>query len=134
MSLSALFARRFRGVRLVNLWGGGVLLVLVVALYLIKILAGGQRADIAHTEAAIADEQRQIRLLQAEVAYLERPNRIERLSERYLGLQPQSGKQEAEVGELQQIAQGGLSPAKDDARAGAGAANANEANGGGAGR
>lgn len=106
MSISALFTRRIRGVRLVNLWGAGLLLVLVIGLYLIKTFAGGERADIAQTEAQIADEQHKIRLLHAELAYLEQPARIERLSEQYLGMQPASGKHETDVAALGQIAQG----------------------------
>ena len=41
MSIAALFTRRVRGVRLVNLWGAGLLLVLVLSLYLVKTFAGG---------------------------------------------------------------------------------------------
>ncbi len=107
MSLGALFARRVRGVRLVNLWGAGLLLVLVVGLYLIKTFAGGERADIARTELQIEGEQRRIRLLHAEVAYLEQPERIQKLSEQYLGLQPASGKQDADLRNLDTIARGG---------------------------
>jgi cell division protein FtsL len=107
MRFSALFTRRVRGVRLVNLWGAGLLLVLVVGLYLIKTFASGERADIARTELQIADERRRIRLLQAEVAYLEQPIRIERLSEQYLGLQPESGKQEVGAGNLEKVAHAG---------------------------
>ena len=104
MSLGALFTRRVRGVRLVNLWAVGLLLVLVLGLYLVKTFAGGERADIASTELQIADEQHKIRLLHAELAYLEQPARIERLSERYLGMMPASGKHETSVGDLGQIA------------------------------
>ena len=104
MSFSALFTRRVRGVRLVNVWGLGVLLVLVVGLYLVKTFASGERADIASTEMQIADEQRKIRLLHAELAYLEQPARIERLSQQYLGMQPASGKHETSVESLEQIA------------------------------
>ena len=107
MSLAALFKRRVRGVRVVNLWGCGLLLVLVVSLYLLKTFAGGERADIARTEDQIADEHRRIRLLNAEVAYLEQPMRIKRLSETYLNLQPISGRREAPVDALPQLAQGG---------------------------
>jgi len=103
MSISALFARRIRGVRLVNLWGAGLLLVLVVTLYLLKTFAGGERADIAATEVQIAGEQRKIRLLHAELAYLEQPARIEHLSEQYLGMRPASGKHETTVDSLGQI-------------------------------
>jgi hypothetical protein len=109
MKLSALFTHRVRGVRLVNLWGAGVLLVLVVGLYLVKTFASDEGADIARTEAQIADEHRRIRLLGAELAYLEQPGRIDALSRRYLGLEPLSGKREASVGELQAIA---LKPAQ----------------------
>ena len=104
MSISALFTRRIRGVRLVNVWGAGLLLVLVIALYLIKTFAGGERADIAQTEQQIADEQHSIRLLHAELAYLEQPARIERLSEQYLGMQPAAGKHETSVDGLGVIA------------------------------
>ncbi len=102
--------RRIRGVRLVNLWGVGLLLVLVVGLYLMKTFAGGERADIDRAEAQIADEQHKIRLLQAEVAYLEQPERIGRLSQQYLGLQPTPGKHEAKVGDLQQISHSAAEP------------------------
>ena len=103
MSVSNLFTRRIRGIRLVNLWGAGLLLVLVVTLYLLKTFAGGERADIASTEMQIADEQRKIRLLHAELAYLEQPARIEHLSEQYLGMKPASGKHETTVDGLGQI-------------------------------
>ena len=103
--ISALFTRRVRGIRLVNLWGAGLLLVLVVTLYLLKTLAGGERADIAQTELQISDEQRKIRLLHAELAYLEQPARLERLSEQYLGLQPASGKRETSLDALPQVIQ-----------------------------
>jgi len=104
MIFSGLFTRRIRGVRLVNLCLGGVALVLVIGLYLVKTFAGGERADITQTEMQIADEQHRIRLLHAELAYLEQPARIERLSEQYLGMAPASGKHEASLADLGQIA------------------------------
>ncbi len=104
MSLSRIFTRRVRGVRVVNLWGAGLLLVLVIGLYLLKTFAGGERADIARAEGQIIDEQRQIRLLHAEVAYLEQPTRIERLAEQGLNLQPASGKREVSADRLADVA------------------------------
>jgi hypothetical protein len=92
-------------VRVINLWGGGLLLVLVIGLYLLKSLGGGERADIARAEDQIADEQNRIRLLNAEVAYLEQPTRLAKLSEDFLKLQPMSGAHEAPVTSLQDIAQ-----------------------------
>ncbi|HEX4098743.1 MAG TPA: cell division protein [Caulobacteraceae bacterium] len=117
MRISALFTRRIRGVRLVNVWGAGLLLVLVIGLYLVKTFAGGERADITSTEMQIADEQHKIRLLHAELAYLEQPARIERLSEQYLGMTPTSGKQEASVADLAQIARPPDDPKADAAAA-----------------
>ena len=116
MMLSGLFTRRVRGVRLVNVWGAGLLLVLVIGLYLVKTFAGGERADIASTEQQIADEQHKIRLLHAELAYLEQPARIERLSEQYLGMKPASGKHETTVDSLGQIAHGPADPKAKDAQ------------------
>ena len=109
MSISALFARRVRGVRLVNLWFAGLLLVLVVTLYLLKTFAGGERADILGAETQIADEQSRIRLLRAEVAYLEQPQRLERLAAP-LKLEPASGKRELAPNDLGQIAKTGGAP------------------------
>ena len=108
--ISRLFTRRVRGIRLVNLWGAGLLLVLVIGLYLVKTFAGGERADIAQTEFQIADEQHKIRLLHAELAYLEQPSRIERLSEQYLGMAPASGKHETTVADLGPISRAPADP------------------------
>ena len=102
--VSRFFTHRVRGVRLVNLWGMGVLLVLVIALYLVKIFGGTERADIAQTESQIADEQRRIALLKAEVAILARPERIQRRAEQNQNAQPLSGRHDATLGELPQIA------------------------------
>ena len=104
MSFSGFFTRRVRGVRVVNLWGMGVLLILVFALYLVKTFAGSERADIATTESQIADEQRRIVLLKAEVAFLERPERIQHLAEQGLNAQPLSGHHEATLAALPAIA------------------------------
>jgi hypothetical protein len=100
----SLFTRRIRGVSLVNLWGLGVLLVLVIALYLVKTFGAGERADIASTETQIAEEQRRIAVLKAEVAFLERPDRIQRLAEQGLNEQPISGRHDATVADLEKIA------------------------------
>ena len=100
----SVFTRRIRGVPLINLWGIGVLLVLVLALYLVKTFGAGERADIASTETQIAQEERRIALLKAEVAFLQRPERIQRLAEQNLNAQPISGRHDATLGELPQIA------------------------------
>ena len=109
MSLSTLFDRRVRGMRVINLFGAAVLLVLVIGLYLIKTFAGGERADIQGTQDQIVAEQRQIRELRAEVAYLEQPQRIERLAAP-LNLQPIPGRHEVPASELNGLAKTGGPP------------------------
>lgn len=93
MSLSALFNRRVRGFRVVEVVGVGVLLVLVTGVYLAKTFAGRERNEIARIEQEIEDEKALSRLLQAEVAHLEQPRRIEALAVA-MGLQPISASRE----------------------------------------
>jgi hypothetical protein len=103
MSIGAIFTHRVRGVRLIEVWAIGLLAVLVFGVYLSKTLAGREAADITRTKSEIAEEQTHIRLLKAEVAYLEQPERIERLSQTYLHLEPMSGKRETDPESIAEI-------------------------------
>lgn len=87
--------RRVRGFRLIDLVALGLLASLILGVYLAKTIAGGERARIAVVERQIGAEKARIRLLKAEVSHLERPARIERLSETYLGMGPVAIKHEA---------------------------------------
>lgn len=100
----SLLARRVRGFRLVDLVGLSVLVLLIVGVYLAKTIAGRERAEIAAAERQIQAERARIRLLQAEVAHLEQPARIERLSTTYLGMAPISIRREATVDVLAEVA------------------------------
>jgi hypothetical protein len=104
MRLSGLFDQRVRGFRIVEVGGLAVLLTLVLAVYLSKAGAGGKRADIDHVQQQIYDEQTRIRLLQAEVANLEQPERLEALSGQYLGLQAVPAKHEVQPEALPDLA------------------------------
>ncbi|MBC7669139.1 MAG: cell division protein [Gemmatimonadaceae bacterium] len=77
MSLSSMFDRRIRGFRVVELVCLCLLIALVLGVYMAKTFAGRERAQIASVEQQIVDEKVRVRLLKAEVAYLERPGRIE---------------------------------------------------------
>lgn len=90
----SLFTRRFWGFRLLDIMGLGLLVALVLSVYLAKTIAGGERAEIASVERQIVSEHERIRLLEAEVSHLERPDRIEQLSASYLGLAPLSAARE----------------------------------------
>ena len=87
MSLSGLFNRRVRGFRVVEVVGMGVLLTLVTGVYLAKTVAGRERNEIASIMREIEEEKARKRLLEAEVAHLEQPRRIEALAIA-MGLQP----------------------------------------------
>lgn len=106
-----LFGRRIRGFRVVELAALGCLAVLVLGVYSFKMLAGREGAEIVDTDRQIAEEQHALRLLRAEVAHLEQPKRIERLSAAYLGLQPIPAKREAQADALTEIVRQGASPA-----------------------
>jgi len=97
------FQRRVRGFRLVELVAFALLLLLVLGVYLAKTGAGSERAEIARVEGAIDEERRRLRLLRAEVAYLEQPERIERLSS-MVGLAPIDAKRETAPEALPEIA------------------------------
>ena len=59
-----------------------------------KTVAGKERSEIAQVEYQIGEEKTRIRLMQAEVAHLEQPARIEALATNYLDMQPVQAKQE----------------------------------------
>lgn len=98
------FDRKIRGFRLVDVVALGLLLALVLSVYLAKTIAGSERAEIASVERQIDAERARIRLLQAEVAHLEQPSRIEQLSSSYLGMVPVSAKRETTIESLSDVA------------------------------
>ena len=110
----SLLSRRIRGFRLVDLVGVGLLVSLILGVYLAKTIAGRERAEIATVERQIKAEKTRIRLLQAEVAHLEQPGRIERLSVGFLKMEPVTASREATVDQIIDLARAGP-PKKDKA-------------------
>ena len=110
MMVSNVFTRRLRGFRVVDLLALGVLLILALGSYALKTFAGAEGADTADVQGQIVLEGKRIRLLDAEIAHLEDPGRIERLSTQYLGLQPVDPKREVTPEALAQIATRGDKP------------------------
>jgi hypothetical protein len=115
MRLSSIVTHRVRGFRVVDLAALIVFLALALAVYAFKTSAGAERSDIADVETQIRDARRDVRLLRAEVAHLESPDRLERLSTRYAGQAPVNVKQEVDPAALPQLAQGAQSPASNAA-------------------
>jgi len=101
----SLINRRIRGFRLIDIVAMGLLASIILGVYLAKTVAGRERAEIAKVSRLIDMEKGRIRLLHAEVAFLEQPSRIERLSAAYLGLAPVSAKREATPDDLGKLAQ-----------------------------
>lgn len=81
MSVSGVFNQRVRGFRVVEVVGLCILLSLVTGVYLAKTFAGRERQEIGRIEQEIQDEAARKRLLEAEVAHLEQPRRIEQLAQ-----------------------------------------------------
>lgn len=80
MSTVGLFNRRVRGFRIVEVVGVCILLSLVTSVYLAKTFAGRERQEIGRIQQQIQEEAGRKRLLEAEVAHLEQPRRIEQLA------------------------------------------------------
>ena len=110
-TLSALFLRKVRGVRVVNIAGAGCLALMVLTVYWSKAAAGSESARIADTTRQIAAEAQRVRLLQAQRAYLAQPERLRRLSEQYLGMAPVKPAHEAAADALIQLTTAPAHPA-----------------------
>lgn len=104
------FTRKVRGFRLIDVIALGLLVSIVLSVYLAKTIAGKERAEIASVEKQIDAEKARIRLLQAEVAHLEQPARIELLSSTHLGMAPLQAKHETTIDKLSEIAMGKQKP------------------------
>lgn len=88
------FTHRTRGFRTINVVLAGMLLVTAVSVNLAKTFAGKERNAIGVAERDISKEKDRIRVLEAEVAHLEQPERLERLSRAFLDMAPVTVKQE----------------------------------------
>jgi hypothetical protein len=94
---------KVRGFRLIDVIALGLLIALVLGVYLAKTVAGRERTEIARVEQQILVERSRIRLLEAEVAHLEQPGRMERLAG-YLGMKPIDAARETTPEGLPQVA------------------------------
>ena len=110
MSLAFLFETRFRGFRVIEIAAFLCLTVLVFGVYFSKAHAGHETAEITDVDQQITDAQRRVRLLNAELAHLEAPARVEALSQHYLGLTPISAKHETSDTGLMEIARQASEP------------------------
>ena len=111
MRVAGLLAWRVRGFRVVDVAAFVLVLALALSVYAFKTFAGAERANIADVESDIRDESRHVRLLKAEIAHLESPERLARLARGYAGQSPVTAKQEISPEALPQAATQALAPA-----------------------
>ncbi|MGV8930144.1 MAG: cell division protein FtsL [Brevundimonas sp.] len=102
-SLNRLYAWKIRGIRWVEIIGVMLVAAMVFSVYLAKAGAATESARISDLERQISDNGQRVRLLRAEVARLERPNRLEALS-RDAGLGPVDVHRQATVDKLSSLA------------------------------
>jgi hypothetical protein len=82
-----LFNWKVRGIRWIEIIGVALVGVMIFSVYIAKAEAARESASIADMERQIRTNGQRVRLLRAEVARLEQPNRLEALS-REAGLGP----------------------------------------------
>ena len=104
MNPLAVFTRRVRGVRVLDLTAGAILLILALGSYAFKTMAEAQGAGAADVQAQINQEERRIRLLKAEISHLEAPARVEALATQYLGMAAPDSKHDIVAADLSRIA------------------------------
>ena len=74
---------------------------LTVSLYFVKTHAQSAKKEVTSLGEAIAAEEAAIRVLKAELAYLESPVRLSDLNDEYLELEPITPEKEMEVQEIE---------------------------------
>jgi cell division protein FtsL len=87
-------------VRFLNIVAVAALIAAAVFVYRIKYEATWRGEEVAKLERAIARERSQIAILKAEWASLDRPDRIQRLAQKNLGLMPPDPHQRVSVASL----------------------------------
>lgn len=102
--IASVLGRRVRGFRVVNVAALAIAMVMAMGVYWAKTSAAREAAAIADVQRQITLEQRRTRLLQAEIAYLERPDRLTELAAARR-LAPVPADREASTDALSQIAQ-----------------------------
>jgi cell division protein FtsL len=63
-------------------------IMLVVGLYFVKTRASQAKSHARKLEHTVEQEEASVRMLRAEIAHLENPERLRRLSGKHLNLQP----------------------------------------------
>ena len=88
-------ARRMTGIFMLII---GV--TLIIALYYVKTRSQTANQEVLRLERLVLKEENAIRVLKAEIAFLENPDRLRNLSDIYLKLQPISSENIISIGDI----------------------------------
>jgi cell division protein FtsL len=108
--IGAVFHHRTRGFRTVNILGVLMVVVLAIAVNLAKAYAARDMREMVRTQRFIGDENTRIRLLKAEVAHLEQPERLQRLAKLHLNMGPLRADQEGDLESIPILVAGNRPP------------------------
>jgi cell division protein FtsL len=86
--------------RLFNIAAAVLALALAIGLYRAKTEADTARARVSQLESDVAAAKAELKILSAEVAMLENPERIEKLAKEKLGLRPATPGQVKKLSDL----------------------------------
>ena len=86
--------------RAINMIALAAAIVLAIGLYRAKTEAQAARFHVEELQAQIAEERRATAVLRAEIAYLERPERLRELAERFLEMDAMQAGQERDLEEI----------------------------------
>lgn len=103
--LMRLFERRVRGIRLVELIGLILALIMVFWVGFAKVREGEAVTRLNALNRDIATQESEIKALKVKVANLEQPARLEALAKQYLGMGPVDPTREAKLDNLVEISQ-----------------------------
>ncbi|WP_421790865.1 cell division protein FtsL [Hyphobacterium sp.] len=87
-------------IKALNILGFVVALVLAVALYIAKTEAQEARERLVEIRSELAEERRQINVLNVDIAHLEDPDRMRALARQYLGFEPLDPMREVSMSDL----------------------------------
>lgn len=95
-------------IRTLNAIAFVVAAALAVALYIAKAEAKSSQERLEDIQAQLAEERRQINVLNVEIAHLEDPERLRHLARRYLGFEPLDPEREVDLNDLPLLADADL--------------------------
>ncbi len=98
-----LFEQRVRGVRLIELVGISLALIMIFWVCLSKAREGEDIKRMNDLDGQISDQQQQVTDLKVKVAELERPARLEQLAQTYLNMKPVAPTHETKLDDLAEI-------------------------------